>query len=132
MKFFSSSTFSISSLCSSSSSSSVSFPPRSLLLHFSHFSTSSSNYSFHSSSSRRHDEDSRNVRVSVWWDFENCNVPAGINVFKVAHSITAAVRANGIKGPVQITAFGDTLQLSRANQEALSSTGISLTHIPQG
>ncbi|KAJ6777178.1 LIMKAIN B LKAP [Salix koriyanagi] len=39
---------------------------------------------------------------------------------------------NGIKGPVQITAFGDVLQLSRANQEALSSTGINLAHIPNG
>ncbi|KAG6605277.1 Meiosis regulator and mRNA stability factor 1, partial [Cucurbita argyrosperma subsp. sororia] len=128
MRLFSSSTFSLSSLCSSS-------PPRALLLHFSQFSASfsSSNYSFpSSSSSRRHDEESRYVRVSVWWDFENCNIPAGVNVFKVAHLITAAVRANGIKGPVQITAFGDILQLSRTNQEALSSTGISLTHIPQG
>lgn len=72
------------------------------------------------------------MKVSVWWDFENCNLPVGANVFKAAHLITAAVRANGIKGPVHITAFGDIFQLSRANQEALSSTGISLTHIPQG
>ncbi|XP_050947550.1 uncharacterized protein LOC103499661 isoform X2 [Cucumis melo] len=113
----------LSSLSSFSSSSSVSFPTRPLLLHFSQFSTSSS---------WRHEEDSRNVRVSVWWDFENCNIPSGTNVFKVAHLITAAVRANGIKGPVQITAFGDVFQLSRANQEALSSTGISLNHVPQG
>ncbi|XP_022157415.1 uncharacterized protein LOC111024116 [Momordica charantia] len=126
MRLFSLGTFSISS---------ASFPPRALLLHFSQFSTaySSTNYSFHSSSSsRRRDEESRNVKVSVWWDFENCNVPVGANVFKAAHLITAAVRANGIKGPVHITAFGDIFQLSRANQEALSSTGISLTHIPQG
>jgi hypothetical protein len=68
----------------------------------------------------------------VWWDFENCGLPAGTNVFKIAHSVTAAVRANGIKGPVTITAFGDVLQLSKANQEALSSTGINLSHIPHG
>lgn len=68
----------------------------------------------------------------MWWDFENCHLPAGVNVFKVAHAITAAIRANGMKGPIQITAFGDVLQLSRANQEALSSTGINLTHVPQG
>ncbi|CAK7328526.1 unnamed protein product, partial [Dovyalis caffra] len=64
--------------------------------------------------------------------FQNCNVPIGVNVFGVAQTITAAVRSNGIKGPVQITAFGDVLQLSRANQEALSSTGINLAHIPNG
>lgn len=107
-----------------------------LLVKISHFSTSqssSSQYSSHSNfSARRQDEESRNVRVSVWWDFENCNLPAGVNVFKIAHTITAAVRTSGIKGPVTITAFGDVLQLSRANQEALSSTGINLTHIPNG
>ncbi|KAF9666032.1 hypothetical protein SADUNF_Sadunf16G0186700 [Salix dunnii] len=76
--------------------------------------------------------DSKNVRVSVWWDIENCSVPSGVNVFRVAQAITTALRGNGIKGPVQITAFGDVLQLSRANQEALSSTGINLAHIPNG
>ncbi|GAB2232113.1 hypothetical protein Droror1_Dr00011136 [Drosera rotundifolia] len=75
---------------------------------------------------------SRNVRVSVWWDFENCGVPVGVNVYRVAQSITAAVRGNGIKGPVRITAFGDVLQMSRANQVALSVTGVNLTHIPGG
>ncbi|XWS44792.1 hypothetical protein CRYUN_Cryun15aG0078800 [Craigia yunnanensis] len=44
--------------------------------------------------------------------------------------ITFAVRANGIKGPVQITAFGNILQLSRTNQEALPSTGINIAHVP--
>lgn len=72
------------------------------------------------------------MKVSVWWDFENCSPPAGVNVFKIAQSITAAIRANGIKGPINITAFGDVLQLSRMNQEALSSTGINLAHIPNG
>ena len=68
----------------------------------------------------------------MWWDFENCNVPAGTNVFKVAPAITAAIRANGIKGPIQITAFGDVMQLSRVTQEASSSTGMHLTPIPRG
>lgn len=72
------------------------------------------------------------MRVSVWWDFENCHLPGGANVFRVSQSITAAIRANGIKGPIQITAFGDVLQMSRQNQEALSATGINLTHIPHG
>lgn len=68
----------------------------------------------------------------MWWDFENCSVPCNVNVYKVTQCITAAVRSVGIKGPIQITAFGDVLQLSRSNQEALSSTGINLTHIPRG
>ncbi|KAJ9538315.1 hypothetical protein OSB04_031048 [Centaurea solstitialis] len=101
------------------------------LVGISYFSTSSSSDSS-SSYHRRNSDDVRNVRVSVWWDFENCSVPCNANVFKVTQCITSAVRANGIKGPIQITAFGDVLQLSRANQEALSSTGINLTHIPNG
>lgn len=72
------------------------------------------------------------MRVSVWWDFENCQLPAGTPAFRVSQSITAAIRANGIKGPIQITAFGDVMQLSRSNQEVLSSTGINLTHVPHG
>jgi hypothetical protein len=98
------------------------------------YATSVTQFSHSSSSSyqsRWHEEESRKVRVSVWWDFENCNLPVNTNVFRVSHNITAAIRACGIKGPVQITAFGDVLQLSRANQEALSSTGIDLTHIPR-
>ncbi|KAL4588403.1 hypothetical protein LXL04_001288 [Taraxacum kok-saghyz] len=105
------------------------------LVGISHFSTSSldspASSSYHSSSRRNH-EDVRNVRVSVWWDFENCSIPCNVNVYKVTQCITAAVRSVGIKGPIQITAFGDVLQLSRSNQEALSSTGINLTHIPNG
>ncbi|KAK6775497.1 hypothetical protein RDI58_026498 [Solanum bulbocastanum] len=95
-----------------------------------HFSTNFQNQGQSSYPSRRHEEESRNVKVSVWWDFENCSPPAGVNVFKIAQSITAAIRANGIKGPINITAFGDVLQLSRMNQEALSSNGINLAHVP--
>ncbi|XP_077248669.1 putative endonuclease or glycosyl hydrolase [Tasmannia lanceolata] len=98
---------------------------------------SSSSHSSQSSSSsslsyRHHDEEIRNVKVSVWWDFENCSVPVGVNVYKITHQITSALRSNGIKGPVTITAFGDVLQMSRSNLEALSSTGICLTHVPRG
>lgn len=84
------------------------------------------------SGGRHHDDESRNVRVSVWWDFENCNIPAGVDGYRIGQTITNAVRSNGIKGPVQITAFGDVLQLSRAKQEALSSSGINMTHVPNG
>ncbi|KAL5973582.1 hypothetical protein ACLOJK_030235 [Asimina triloba] len=86
--------------------------------------------SFSSSSWHHHDDDGRNVKVSVWWDIENCAVPNGVSVYKVPQGITAALRANGIKGPVSITAFGDMTQLARSNQEALASTGICLTHVP--
>ncbi|XP_039125005.1 uncharacterized protein LOC120261257 [Dioscorea cayenensis subsp. rotundata] len=87
--------------------------------------------SYHSSSVRRqHEEESRSVRVTVWWDFENCSIPNGVNVFRVAQRITSVLRSNGIKGPVTINAFGDVAQLSRATQEALTSTGVCLTHVP--
>ncbi|XP_020210769.1 uncharacterized protein LOC109795685 [Cajanus cajan] len=75
---------------------------------------------------------SRNVRVSVWWDFKNCDVPAGVDPSKVAPAITKALRANGIKGPLHITAFGDVLMLSKPNRDALANTGIQFTHVPKG
>lgn len=68
----------------------------------------------------------------MWWDFENCEIPAGVNEFKVAHAITTAIRTNGMKGPVQITAFGDVYKLARNRQNALSSSGINIVHIPKG
>lgn len=71
------------------------------------------------------------MKVSVWWDFENCSVPAGVCVRRVGQRITSALRASGIRGPVTITAIGDTAQLSRSAQEALNATGVGLTHVPR-
>ncbi|RDX88222.1 hypothetical protein CR513_30214, partial [Mucuna pruriens] len=82
-----------------------------------------------SSSPGRAEEESRNVRVLAWWDFKNCNVPAGFDASKVAPAIMEAVRANGIKGPLNITAFGDVQQLSRLHQEALAYTGVRFSHV---
>ncbi|KAM7277340.1 hypothetical protein ACFE04_019206 [Oxalis oulophora] len=122
-------------LLSSSSSSSSSLPHYSTIF-VSYFSTSqnypSQSQQQFSSSRRASEEESKNVRVSVWWDFENCNIPAGASVCKISQMITSAIRSNGIKGPITITAFGDIFQLSRSNQEALSSTGVNLAHIPNG
>ena len=77
------------------------------------------------------DEESRAVRVSVWWDFENCHIPNGVNVCRVAPRVSAALRAAGIRGPLSITAFGDVLQLARSSQEALAATGVSISHVPR-
>ncbi|CAM8879452.1 unnamed protein product [Rhodiola kirilowii] len=84
------------------------------------------------SASRRYDDDARNVRVSVWWDFENIHLLTTVSPYQVSQRITAALRANGIKGPVQISAYGNIYQLTRSIQEAFSSTGISLIHVPAG
>lgn len=81
---------------------------------------------------RNYEEENRNVKVTVWWDFENCQVPSGVNVERVANRIASAIRSAGIKGPVTITAFGDVMQLSRASQEGLTSTGVCLNHVPNG
>lgn len=104
-------------------------PP--LLLQLSHLSSSSYNTSF----LRPRDDETRserNVGVSVWWEIDSCYLPADVNGYKVTRFITEALRSKGIKGPLQIKAFGDVLRLSHANQEALSSTGINLVHIPYG
>ncbi|KAL1215440.1 hypothetical protein V5N11_021867 [Cardamine amara subsp. amara] len=120
-------------LAGSSSISAVVLPPPRLSISVLIASFSSSSFSSGQFTSWRpqHDNDSRSVKVPVWWDFENCHLPAGANAFKLAQNITSAVRNSGIKGPITITAFGDVVQLSRTNQEALSATGINLTHVPQ-
>ncbi|EFJ11564.1 hypothetical protein SELMODRAFT_47954, partial [Selaginella moellendorffii] len=66
----------------------------------------------------------------VWWDFEDCDIPAGIPATNVSNNIISGLRTRGFKGPVSIDAYGDTWQLSRSTQEALASTGISLHHLP--
>ena len=68
--------------------------------------------------------------VSVWWDFETCGIPSDISFFNVAPSIMGVLRANGIKGPIHIDAYGDVSQLSETKQEALFLSGIDLHHIP--
>ncbi|XP_010462833.1 PREDICTED: uncharacterized protein LOC104743447 [Camelina sativa] len=125
-------------LAASSFTSVVELPPlphRAISLLVARFFSSYNSGVGHFTSTRRpqYDEESRSVRVPVWWDFENCHLPAGAtSVFKLSQTITSAVRNIGIKGPINITAFGDLIQLSRTNQEALSATGITLTHVPQG
>ncbi|KAL6552219.1 hypothetical protein OROGR_008373 [Orobanche gracilis] len=101
-------------------------------LHYLSFYTQTQQNPSPSHHTRRQEDDRRSVPVSVWWDFENCNLPLNTNVFRVGQSITNAVRANRINGPIQITAFGDVMQISRTNQEALNSTGITLIHVPSG
>ncbi|KAG7607303.1 putative NYN domain, limkain-b1-type, meiosis regulator and mRNA stability factor 1 [Arabidopsis thaliana] len=115
------------------SSTSVFKPRRAISVPVANFSSSSSISAHYTSLKRaQYEEDSRSVSVPVWWDFENCHLPSGANVFKLAQTITSAVRICGIKGPITITAYGDMIQLSRTNQEALFATGINLTHVPQG
>jgi hypothetical protein len=75
-------------------------------------------------------EEGRAVKVSVWWDFENCQVPQTVNVCRVAQRVSAALRAAGVRGPLSITAFGDVIQLSRGTQEALAATGVAISHVP--
>ncbi|MQL85193.1 hypothetical protein Taro_017714 [Colocasia esculenta] len=79
---------------------------------------------------RQHDEESKGVKVTVWWDLENCHVPSGVNVFQVPHRITSALRAHGIRGPVSITAFGDVSRMTHAALDALCTSGVRLNHVP--
>jgi len=95
-----------------------------------HNPSASHSYTSSSSHRRNYDEENRSVKVTVWWDFENCQVPVGVRVDRAANRIMTALRSTGIKGPVTITAFGDVAQMSRATQEALTSTGVCLNHVP--
>ncbi|KAH9287662.1 hypothetical protein KI387_031779, partial [Taxus chinensis] len=78
------------------------------------------------------EEDFTNAKISVWWDIENCNVPKGVDPFAIAQNISSALRKVAYRGSVSINAYGDTKVLTPRVQEALSTTGIALHHIPSG
>ena len=72
------------------------------------------------------------AKTSVWWDIENCHVPKGCDPHAIAQNISSALVQMNYCGPVSISAYGDTTRITQSVQHALSSTGISLNHVPAG
>ncbi|RDX84425.1 Meiosis regulator and mRNA stability factor 1, partial [Mucuna pruriens] len=72
------------------------------------------------------------AKTSVWWDIENCQVPKGCDPHAIAQNISSALVRMNYCGPVSISAYGDTTRITASVQHALSSTGISLNHVPAG
>uniref|UniRef100_A0A0E0KE63 NYN domain-containing protein n=1 Tax=Oryza punctata TaxID=4537 RepID=A0A0E0KE63_ORYPU len=73
------------------------------------------------------------AKTSVWWDIDRCGVPPSCrDPHRVAHSVIAALAAAGCTGPVSIFAYGDAARVAPPVLAALSSTGISLNHVPAG
>ncbi|KAK7284458.1 hypothetical protein RJT34_19204 [Clitoria ternatea] len=72
------------------------------------------------------------AKLSVWWDIENCQVPKGSDPHAIAQNISSALVRMNYCGPVSISAYGDTTRIPASVQHALSSTGISLNHVPAG
>ncbi|XP_068659417.1 uncharacterized protein [Aristolochia californica] len=72
------------------------------------------------------------AKTSVWWDIENCHVPKGCDLHAIAQNISMALENMDYRGPLTISAYGDTCKIPAAVQQALSSTGIALNHVPAG
>lgn len=72
------------------------------------------------------------AKTSVWWDIENCEVPKRCEPHAIAQNISSALAKMNYRGPVSIIAYGDTMRIPTSVQQALSSTGISLNHVPAG
>ncbi|KAA8549025.1 hypothetical protein F0562_000709 [Nyssa sinensis] len=72
------------------------------------------------------------AKTSVWWDIENCQVPKGCDPHAIAQNISSALVQLNYCGPVSISAYGDTNRIPSSAQQALSSTGIALNHVPAG
>ncbi|XP_010546188.1 PREDICTED: uncharacterized protein LOC104818337 isoform X3 [Tarenaya hassleriana] len=72
------------------------------------------------------------AKTSVWWDIENCQVPNGWDAHGIAQSISSALVKMNYSGPVSISAYGDTNRIPSSVQQALSSTGVALNHVPSG
>ncbi|CAA7022471.1 unnamed protein product [Microthlaspi erraticum] len=72
------------------------------------------------------------AKTSVWWDTENCEVPKGCDGSMISQNIKSALEKKNYFGPLTIYAYGDINKIPSSVQEALSSTGISLNHVPPG
>ncbi|OVA13528.1 NYN domain [Macleaya cordata] len=72
------------------------------------------------------------AKTSVWWDIENCPVPKGCDPHAIAQNIASALNKMYYCGPLSISAYGDTNRIPMSVQHALSSTGITLNHVPSG
>lgn len=72
------------------------------------------------------------AKISVWWDIENCAVPKGCEPHSIAQNISSALVKMNYCGPLSISAYGDTHRIPPSIQQALSSTGIALNHVPAG
>ncbi|KAH0467329.1 hypothetical protein IEQ34_004567 [Dendrobium chrysotoxum] len=72
------------------------------------------------------------AKISVWWDIENCQVPKACDPHVIVKNISSALVAMDYRGPVSISAYGNTTLINASVQQALSRTGISLNHVPGG
>ena len=72
------------------------------------------------------------AKTSVWWDIENCAVPKGCDAHGITKKLSAALANMNYCGPLSISSYGNTDLIPKAVQQALSSTGISLNHVPSG
>ncbi|KAF3594324.1 hypothetical protein DY000_02023107 [Brassica cretica] len=72
------------------------------------------------------------AKTSVWWDIENCPVPKGWDAHTIAQKLSSALLNLNYRGPLTITAYGNTELIPKPVQQALSSAGISLNHVPSG
>ncbi|XP_019096105.1 PREDICTED: uncharacterized protein LOC104762229 isoform X3 [Camelina sativa] len=72
------------------------------------------------------------AKTSVWWDIENCEVPKGWDAHRIAQNVSSALLKMNYCGPVSISAYGDTTLIPHSVQQALSSTGVALNHVPAG
>ncbi|CAN7012460.1 unnamed protein product [Brassica rapa subsp. trilocularis] len=72
------------------------------------------------------------AKTSVWWDIENCPVPKGWDAHTIAQKLNSALVNLNYRGPLTISAYGNTELIPKAVQQALSSAGISLNHVPSG
>ncbi|KFK27886.1 hypothetical protein AALP_AA8G442300 [Arabis alpina] len=78
------------------------------------------------------DMEYQTAKTSVWWDIENCEVPRGWDAHAIAQNVSSALLKMNYAGPVSITAYGDTNLIPHVVQQALSSTGVGLHHVPAG
>ncbi|CAH2044053.1 unnamed protein product [Thlaspi arvense] len=72
------------------------------------------------------------AKTSIWWDIENCAVPKGCDAHGIAQKLRSSLMEMNYCGPLSISSYGNTDLIPNSVQQALSSTGVSLNHVPSG
>jgi hypothetical protein len=71
--------------------------------------------------------------LGVFWDVDNCAVPAAVLPHSLSGSVLASLRACGYRGPLRtFMAFGDVALMRTATRRQLSATGVLLCDVPSG
>lgn len=68
--------------------------------------------------------------ISVWWDYESCQVPKSADGGLILNNIIVALMNLSLSGPIEFFAYGDANMIPDSVLEAINMTGITMIYCP--